>query len=104
MSGSDARPEELRYLDLRLNRARNMVFRGAAPVRLTPTEFRVLATLMEEPGRICSRQRLIALCITDGAIVRERTIDVHIASLRRKLGAPVVIETLRGQGYRLRQP
>lgn len=74
------------------------------PVALTPTEFRLLDTMLRQPGRAFSRQDLMEAAIGDNAIVLERTIDVHVKSLRRKLGdAGAVIETVRGVGYRCRE-
>jgi two-component system phosphate regulon response regulator PhoB len=71
---------------------------------LTPTEFRLLETLMRQPGRAFTRQDLMDSAIGDGAIVLERTIDVHVKSLRRKLGdAGDWIETVRGVGYRFKE-
>ncbi len=72
------------------------------PVSLTPTEFRLLATLMKQPGRAFTRHDLMEAAVGD-AIVLERTIDVHIKALRRKLGnVGDAIETVRGVGYRFR--
>src|SRR5947209_9484036 len=71
-------------------------------VALTPTEFRLLETLMRQPGRAFTRYDLMDAAVGD-AIVLERTIDVHIKSLRRKLGdTGEHIETVRGVGYRFR--
>jgi two-component system phosphate regulon response regulator PhoB len=73
-------------------------------LQLTPTEFRLLETLLKQPGRAFTRQNLMEAAIGDNAIVLERTIDVHIKSLRRKLGtAGEFIETVRGVGYRYRE-
>jgi two-component system phosphate regulon response regulator PhoB len=70
-------------------------------VSLTPTEFRLLETLMKQPGRAFTRHDLMEAAVGD-AIVLERTIDVHIKALRRKLGdAGQAIETVRGVGYRI---
>jgi two-component system phosphate regulon response regulator PhoB len=72
------------------------------PVSLTPTEFRLLEALMRQPGRAFTRHDLMESAVGD-TIVLERTIDVHIKSLRRKLGdAGERIETVRGVGYRFR--
>ncbi len=72
------------------------------PVRLTLTEFRLLATLMASPGRVLTRQSLISRAIGPGITVTERTIDVHIAAIRKKLGdAGAMIKTVRGVGYRM---
>lgn len=71
------------------------------PVALTPTEFRLLESLMQQPGRAFSRSDLLSSAIGDETIVLERTIDVHIRSLRQKLGEQAqAIETVRGIGYR----
>ncbi len=70
-------------------------------VRLTHTEFRILRFLVRKPGRVRSRAEILASI--DDAAVLERTVDVHVASLRRKLGAAGDwIETVRGVGYRLK--
>lgn len=63
----------------------------------------MLEHLLQEPGRTLTRAQLVGAVIGGGAVVLERTIDVHIAALRRKLGTPDLIETVRGQGYRFRR-
>ena len=73
------------------------------PVDLTPTEFRLLECLLRQPGRAFTRHQLMDAAIGEGSIVLERTIDVHIKTLRRKLDAPELIETVRGVGYRFRE-
>ena len=70
---------------------------------LTPTEFRLLECLLRSPGRAFSRQHLMDCAIGEGAIVLERTIDVHIKTLRKKLGSMDMIETVRGLGYRFKE-
>jgi two-component system, OmpR family, phosphate regulon response regulator PhoB len=71
---------------------------------LTPTEFRLLETLLRQPGRAFTRFELMDSAIGENAVVLERTIDVHIKSLRRKLGeASGLLETVRGLGYRFRE-
>ena len=68
---------------------------------LTPSEFRLLDTLIRQPGRAFDRSELINSALGNDAIVLERTIDVHIRSLRKKLEASADrIETVRGIGYR----
>jgi two-component system phosphate regulon response regulator PhoB len=72
---------------------------------LTPTEFRLLETLLRQPGRAFTRHELMDSAIGEDAVVLERTIDVHVKSLRKKLGeAADLIETVRGVGYRFREP
>ena len=73
------------------------------PLDLTPSEFRLLDTMMRQPGRAFDRIELIDLALGTDAMVLERTIDVHIRSLRKKMGdAANTIETVRGIGYRFR--
>ncbi|GAC1468135.1 MAG: response regulator transcription factor [Isosphaeraceae bacterium] len=71
---------------------------------LTPTEFRLLEVLLRQAGRAFTRYELMDAAIGEDAIVLERTIDVHIKSLRKKLGdAADLIETVRGVGYRFHE-
>jgi two-component system phosphate regulon response regulator PhoB len=71
---------------------------------LTPTEFRLLEAMLRQPGRAFTRHELMDAAIGEDAVVLERTIDVHVKSLRRKLGdAADLIETVRGVGYRFRE-
>jgi two-component system phosphate regulon response regulator PhoB len=73
-------------------------------VPLTPTEFRLLESMLRQPGRAFTRHELMDSAIGEDAIVLERTIDVHVKSLRKKLGvAADLIETVRGVGYRFRE-
>ena len=72
---------------------------------LTPTEFRLLEVLVRQTGRAFTRYELMDAAIGEDAVVLERTIDVHIKSLRKKLGdAADLIETVRGVGYRFHEP
>ncbi len=74
-----------------------------AEVLLTPTEFLLLWTLVRSPGRPFRRNELMDICRGEDANALERTIDVHVRSLRQKLaGKADLIETVRGIGYRLR--
>jgi DNA-binding response OmpR family regulator len=68
---------------------------------LTRTELALLVLMQAHPGRSFSRQELIELVNGDDCPSNERTVDVHIASLRRKLG-PSCIQTARGLGYFVR--
>ncbi len=69
---------------------------------LTPKEFELLAALARDPGAVLSRRRLLEEVWHTSWYGSAKTIDVHIAALRRKLGDPSVIETVRGVGFRLR--
>lgn len=71
------------------------------PMDLTPSEFRLLDTLMRNPGRAFDRSELIDSALGADTLVLERTIDVHIRSLRKKLGDNAnLVQTVRGVGYR----
>ncbi len=86
---------------LSIDRIQHMVTYVGERLDLTPTEFRMLWTLMSQPGRPFSRLELIEVSRGQDAAALERTIDVHVRSLRSKLkGAGVLIETVRGIGYR----
>jgi two-component system phosphate regulon response regulator PhoB len=86
---------------VRVDRHRHLAFVEGRQLDLTPTEFRLWETLLRQPGRALSRSQLMDAAIGDRAVVLERTIDVHVKSLRRKLGrAGEFIQTVRGVGYR----
>ena len=70
-------------------------------VTLTPHEAALLEALMQQPERTFSRAELLEYCWEVGFHGVDRVVDVHIASLRRKLGRSQVIETIRGKGYRM---
>ncbi len=71
------------------------------PVPLTKLEFRILSFLMENPGRVFSRDKLLSGAWGGEAFVIDRTVDVHVRSIRKKLGKyRDMIETVRGTGYR----
>ncbi len=87
---------------IRLDRDTYRVEVHGKGISLTLTEFRLLATIVAAEGKALTRRELIAEAIGDDAVVSSRTIDVHMAALRRKLGkARRHIETVRGVGYRL---
>jgi two-component system, OmpR family, response regulator RegX3 len=73
-------------------------------LELTPKEFDLLAALARDPGAAISRQRLLAEVWQTSWYGSSKTIDVHVAALRRKLGDAGWIETVRGVGFRLRVP
>lgn len=92
--------DNLDHKGVKIDRVRHKAFLAEEEIELTPTEFRLLEILLRNPGRAFSRHQLMTSAIGEGAIVLERTIDVHIKTLRRKLGNPDLIETVRGLGYR----
>lgn len=84
---------------LELNRARHRVTVSGEPVELTATEFDLLAYLMEHRGRVISREQLLSAVWGYAAAAGTRTVDVHVAQLRAKLGNASPIRTVRGVGY-----
>jgi two-component system phosphate regulon response regulator PhoB len=91
--------------DIEIDRAKHYVKVRGVELPLTPTEFRLLWTLVRQPGRTFSRNELLDCCRGEDANSMERTIDVHIRALRRKLeDAADCVETVRGVGYRYRSP
>jgi two-component system phosphate regulon response regulator PhoB len=88
--------------DLEIDRSKHRVALGGQPVRLTLTEFKLLEALVGANGRVLSRDRLMDTALGADAVVTDRTIDVHITGLRKKLRKHRdLIETVRGVGYRL---
>ena len=89
---------------IEIDRAQHRAAADAQELSLTPTEFRLLWALVRQPGRAFSRHDLMEAAMGDDALVLERTIDVHVTSLRQKLGTrSEQIETVRGVGYRFRE-
>lgn len=93
----------IRIHELTIDRDRYEVRRGDTPLRLTATEFRLLEMLAGRPGRVFTRQQIIAAIHGETVAVTERSVDVQVVGLRRKLGeAGAYIETVHGVGYRFR--
>ena len=88
--------------DLVLRRAAREVTVAGSGIGLTAREFDLLAALLANPNVVLGRDRLLELAWGMGFPGGTRTIDVHVAQLRRKLGRPDLIETVRGAGYKLR--
>ena len=96
--------ERLEYADLILDRGRHRVTRGGKDVHLGPTEYRLLDFLMQRPGRVFSRERLLDAVWGANTYVEVRTVDVHVGRLRKALnhgGSPDLIRTVRSAGYAL---
>ncbi len=99
---SQGRPDEPAHLvlgDVRLDPAERRVFVRDKEVELTATEFDLLSYLMRRPGRVFSREQLISDVWGYSPSGRGRTVDVHIAQVRAKLGEACPIRTVRGVGY-----
>jgi len=97
-------PTVIRQGDLLIDLTRHEVTSGGKQVTLTPTEFRILHFVAARPGRVLSRDQIIDAAVGNEMAVFDRTIDVHIAAIRRKLGkSGDRIETIRGFGYKWRE-
>ncbi len=98
-------PSDLRVLksgDLILDKDRQTVTAKGKPITFTKLEFRILSFLMENPEKVFSRDKLLSGAWEGEAFVVDRTVDVHMKSIRRKLGKHRdIIQTVRGMGYRL---
>jgi two-component system phosphate regulon response regulator PhoB len=103
VDGAAEPADVLEHLDVRLDRVRHRAFLKGRELELTPTEFRLLECMLRQPGRAFTRHQLMDAVLGENAVVLERTIDVHIKTLRRKLGEGDLIETVRGVGYRFRE-
>ena len=103
MNARDETQQIIRCGDLSIDLSGHEVsFRGQR-VSLTATEFRILEFLAARPGRVFSRDEIIDAALGNDTAVFDRTVDVHITAIRRKLGAGGdYIETVRGFGYKLR--
>lgn len=87
---------------LKLDQASHRVSFAHAPIKVGPTEFKLLSFMMQNPERVHSRSRLLEQVWGDQGSIEERTVDVHIKRLREALGdAGAMVQTVRGAGYRL---
>nr|WP_093120077.1 phosphate regulon transcriptional regulator PhoB [Salinihabitans flavidus] len=96
--------QRLQYDDIVLDAETHRVTRGDHPLKLGPTEFRLLTTFMEKPGRVWSREQLLDRVWGRDIYVDSRTVDVHIGRLRKALcqhGGDDPLRTVRGAGYAL---
>lgn len=96
--------ERLNFKDIVLNSETHKVFRADKPLKLGPTEFRLLSTFMEKPGRVWTRDQLLDRVWGRDIYVDTRTVDVHIGRLRKALcqhGGQDPLRTVRGTGYAL---
>ncbi|SEK98272.1 phosphate regulon transcriptional regulator PhoB [Pacificibacter marinus] len=94
----------LAYEDIKLDAETHKVTRSENPLKLGPTEFRLLSTFMEKPGRVWSREQLLDRVWGRDIYVDTRTVDVHIGRLRKALcqhGGEDPVRTVRGAGYAL---
>jgi two-component system phosphate regulon response regulator PhoB len=96
--------DRLEYGDIMLDPETHKVFRSQSELKLGPTEFRLLSTFMEKPGRVWSRDQLLDRVWGRDIYVDTRTVDVHVGRLRKalcKYGGDDPLRTVRGAGYAL---
>jgi len=96
--------ERLEYEDITIDLTEHRVYRAGDALNLGPTEFRLLTSLMERPGRVWSRDQLLDRVWGRDIYVDSRTVDVHVGRLRKALkaqGGEDPIRTVRGAGYAL---
>lgn len=96
--------DRIQIKGLMIDTVRHEVSISDVQVKLTATEFKLLFQLASQPGRAFTREQLLNRVVGDGVIVVDRNIDVHIRSVRKKLGNySQMIETIRGVGYRFKE-
>ena len=99
-------PPEVERGEIKVNFQQHRVEVKGQPIQLTPTEFRILAVLAREPGRVFSRSQLLDRALGHDFEGFERTVDVHVLNLRRKIepdpdpDRPLYIKTVYGMGYK----
>lgn len=97
--------EQVSIGELTLDSSTHRVSFQGQPLKLGPTEFKLLNFLMKHPERVHSRAQLLDKVWGDHVFIEERTVDVHVKRLREALGqAGTLVETVRGAGYRLSKP
>ncbi|MBN1160811.1 MAG: response regulator transcription factor [Dehalococcoidales bacterium] len=98
-------PDKIDYGKLSVNFLKHEAYLDGKPLNLTPIEFKILGALIKEPGRVFSRAQIIEKALGHDFDSFDRTIDVHILKLRRKLEPdprhPIYIKTIYGAGYKL---
>lgn len=88
--------------DLEVDLRTHRVMLAGIEIELTRKEYDLLALLAQDPGAVCTRQQILESVWDEHWYGPTKTLDVHIATLRKKLGDPALIETVRGVGFRLR--
>lgn len=102
--GDTTAKQDQRIGGLEIDRRAQRVFVDGAEVTLTATEFKLLSVLAEDPGAVWSRSELLERIWDTALYVTPKTVDAHIAAIRRKLGHGEWIESKRGVGFRLEIP
>jgi two-component system response regulator CpxR len=108
VKAADAVPEVLSIGDVELDPATRSVQRAGQPVDLTSVEFNLLEVLLREAGRVVTRERLVNAVLSRKFMPFDRSIDMHVSKVRRKLGDSEEdgdhIKTIRGVGYMFARP
>lgn len=100
-SRGGSEPRLLTMAGVQLNLETHEALVDGETIKLTLTEFRLLSALLQASGRVLSRSSLMGRAMGPGVTVTERTIDVHVTAIRKKLGQHAgIIKTVRGVGYR----
>jgi DNA-binding response OmpR family regulator len=94
---------QLRYGPITIDPEKFRIHCHGREIVLTAQEFKLLELLVRHPGRVFTREQVLDRAWGEGGLVADRTIDVHVKSLRRKFGDLEFIETVRGVGYRARE-
>jgi DNA-binding response OmpR family regulator len=100
-SGATVPAEEVTAGPVTINRRTRTVTIDSRSVSLTPKEYDLLLFLAEDPGAVLTRDQILRAVWDEDWWGPSKTLDVHVASLRRKLADPGLVETVRGVGYRL---
>ena len=103
LGGKKSNKELISIGDLKVNTLKHQVMLDNQEIKMTATEFRLLAKLAANPGQVFSREQLLDDILgNDAVVVVDRNVDVHIRSIRKKIGEKK-IETVRSVGYRFRE-
>ena len=93
----------LSFADISLDTGSRLLVRGGRTVELTQREAALLELLLQRPGKVLSRRTAMTSVWSDGSATTENVVDRYVAYLRRKLGDPPLIHTVRGAGFVLRR-
>jgi len=99
----EKQPVVLHYGKIEVDRSKFSVTADTVPVTFSATEFAMLCLFLEQPGRVFTRTQIITAIKGEDYPVTDRTIDVHVTAIRKKLGDLFPLETIRGIGYRLKE-
>lgn len=94
-------PETLSFADVTLEESSHIVRKNGEPISVKPMEYELLRTFILNPGMVLTRENLLRIVWGDACIGETRTVDVHVAALRKKLSWEARITTVYKLGYRL---